>query len=64
MICRVKDDKLKIEIPLNDEPEPSSTGKSLLLCSESRTINTEHGKARLSVNLYVKKPQPQQPAGK
>ena len=55
MKTEIKDDRLFLETDLNRTPEPSSTGKSLLLCSESKTIPTQHGPARVSLNVYIKK---------
>ena len=53
MEVHISDDKLVIELPIEESPAPSSTGKTLLLASTGgfRQTDAEYGGQRISVSV-------------
>jgi hypothetical protein len=56
---RIEGDKLIIELPINKDPQPSASGKTLVVATTHGNVTTEvmiNGKpVVIGVNAYVKK---------
>jgi hypothetical protein len=66
MKARIEKNTLYLEVPLNEKPEPSSSGKTLLVASSHGTqvldgVQVAGQTVRLGLNAFI--PNPKAPSG-